>query len=146
MERILVSMESGRGAWEALSRTVSLARRIQAKVYALVVLPPAKGAPPGAAPPGLGKDFKERLELLIGAAKAQGVDITYYVAEGVYESQVISFAKQQRITLLVAEQPDGEGRGPDREPPAIQKIRHLIDCPVELVSPRSIHEPKPEES
>jgi hypothetical protein len=68
MERILVSMNAHRGGWEAWSRVISLAKRIDAKVYALLVFPPA--APTAGS--SSGKDassVRQRLELQIELAK-----------------------------------------------------------------------------
>jgi len=136
MERLLVSMETRQGAWEAWSRAVSLARRIKATVYALLVVPPQSDLAFGPADQELAKAVRKRLDLLVEAAKADGVNVALFVTEGRYEAEVIRFAREHRITLLVAEQAGTDPRGTGRDASAIQKIRHLINCPVELVSPR----------
>jgi len=139
MERLLVSMDARHGAWEAWSRAVSLARRINASVYALYVLPPQQGGGTAPGTSDLSMAVRKRLDLLVEAAKADGVDATLYVTEGQYEAEVVRFAQEHRITLLVAENPDAEPRGFGRDVPDIRKIRHLIQCQVELVSPRRNH-------
>ncbi|MDY0040894.1 MAG: universal stress protein [Desulforhabdus sp.] len=135
MERILVSMSSRQGAWEAWSRAISLAKRIDAKVYALLVQPPHA--------PGRGgrreheeAGVQKRLELLIELAKSEGIPIDYFISDGKFEDEVVQFADLNKITLLVAEFPDGDHRHPAREEVAIHKIRHRVRCRVELVSPR----------
>ena len=55
---------------------------------------------------------------------------------------MIRFAREHRITLLVAEQGEADPRGTGREASAIRKIRHLINCPVEIVTPRRNLDPK----
>jgi K+-sensing histidine kinase KdpD len=132
MERILVSMNCLNGSWGALSRAVSLARRIDAKLYALLVLPPHDKGEEN--PPSCGT--RERLELLIEVAKSEGSRIDYFISEGDYEEEVIRFVQQNRITLVIAESPDGDDPHSERDLAKIRKIQHRIACRVELVSPR----------
>jgi K+-sensing histidine kinase KdpD len=140
MERILVSMETRQGAWEAWSRAISLAKRIDAKVYALLVMPPDPKRSGGHECANAEANVRRRLELLIELAKSDGIHVDYFVSEGNYEEEVIRFIEHNRISLLVAEPPDGDGRHSDRESSAIQKIRHRIKCRMEMVIPRRIHE------
>lgn len=135
MERILVGMSSCRGSWEAWSRAISLAKRIDAKVYALLVAPGAMQAPGEIAARG-SPTVRQRLELQIELAKAEGIRIEYFISEGRYEDEVIRFIHHNQITLLIVEYPDGECRNPDRGLSAIRGIMHRITCRVELVSPR----------
>ena len=133
MERILVSMKAHRGAWEAWSRAISLARRIDAKVYALLVLPSTMPTASELREPA---SVRNRLELLIELAKSEGIRIEYFISEGNYEDEVIEFVGHNKITLLVAESAGKESGHTDRVIPAIRKILHRIQCRVELVSPR----------
>ena len=82
MDRLLVSMDARHGAWEAWSRAVSLARRIKATVYALVVDQPPAANAAQAADQELADVVRKRLNLLMEAAKADGVDINLYVTHG----------------------------------------------------------------
>ncbi len=135
MERILVSMNCRSSSWGAWSRAISLARRIDAKLYALLVLPPsAKGV--GIEEHNAAGRIRERLELLIEAAKSEGARIDYFISEGNYEEEVIRFVEQNRITLVVADSPDEENPHPERDLAQIRKIQHRVACRVELVSPR----------
>ncbi len=137
MERILVSMNCRNGSWGALSRAISLAGRIDAKLYALLVLPScAKGA--GAWEHKAACGIRERLELLIEIAKSEGSRIDYFISEGNYEEEVIRFVQQNRVTLVIAEYPDEESPHLEREMAQIRKIQHRITCRVELVSPRKM--------
>ena len=135
MERILVSMSVRNGAWEAWSRAISLAKRIDARVYALLVLSPSSS-------PGGGLHEKEpasvrrRLELLIELAKSEGARIDYFISEGEYEEEVIQFVDHNKITLFVAEAMEGENRNTDRGASHVRKILHRVRCRVELVSSR----------
>jgi K+-sensing histidine kinase KdpD len=135
MEWILVSTHCRNGPWGALSRAISLARRIDAKLYALLVLPPrAEDSDIEDHNPLCGT--RERLELFIEIAKSEGSQIDYFISEGNYEEEVIRFVQQNRITLVIAEAPDKDSPHSERDLAQIRKIQHRIACRVELVSPR----------
>ena len=135
MERVLVSMSAHRGGWEAWSRVISLAKRIDAKVYALLVFPPAAAAT-GVSATRDPSSVRQRLELQIEIAKDEGIPVEYFISEGDYEEEVVRFIEHNKITLLVAESTEGEHRPSDRGPLSIRKILHRIKCKVELVSPK----------
>ena len=145
MERILVSMEARQGAWEAWSRAIWLAKRIDAKVYALLVLPPS--CADGGGDPGecLASPVRKRLELAIEVAKSENVPIDYFVSEGNYEEEVVRFVDQNRITLLIIEPPQRETRHPDRGPAPIRSLGHRTNCRVEVVSLRKDQPIRPKE-
>jgi hypothetical protein len=130
MERVLVSMNARQGAWEALSRAISLARRIDAKIYALLVL--SSPAAVGGAMDQNAFGVRERLELLIEAAKSENIHIDYFISEGKYEEEVIRFIDQNKITLLIVESPAGD----HREPHSIDSLRHRTTCRMEVISLR----------
>ena len=139
MERILVSMGYRHEAWEAWSRAVALAGRINAGVYALLVLPPPGGVSDGGSVAGASESLRKRLELLIESAEMDGVHVQYFITEGSYEEEVIRFIEHNRITLFVTETPEGESRLSERDSLSLQKIRHRIKCRVERVIPRKKH-------
>lgn len=129
MERILIGTSPRHGAFAALPRAISLAKRIKATVYVLFVSP--DGSPPA------GDENYGRLRLMVQQARQDGVGIEYFVTEGGYEEEVIRFARDRKITLLVSESADGEGRAAERDSQqSLQRILHGVSCRVELVSPR----------
>jgi nucleotide-binding universal stress UspA family protein len=130
MERVLVSMNTRHGAWEAFSRAISLARRMDAKIYALLVLPSHAAA--GGVMDKNASAVKERLELLIEAAKSENIPIDYFISEGKYEEEVIRFINQNKITLLVVESPESDSR----ELHLIESFRHRTTCRMEVISLR----------
>ncbi len=76
MERILVSMNSQCGAWGAWSRAISLARRIDARLYALLLVPPSVKTAGAAEENSTAGVVRKRLELLIELAKSEGVRVS----------------------------------------------------------------------
>jgi nucleotide-binding universal stress UspA family protein len=133
MERILVGTSSRHGGFPALTRAISLAKRIEAKVHVLFVTPAPDGDAPNrpAAP-----DDSRRLRLMVQQAQAEGVGIECFMAEGNYEEEVVRFARDRKITLLVSESAEGEGRSSEQDILSLKRILHGISCRVELVSPR----------
>ena len=140
MERILVSMSPRHATWGALSRAVSLAKRIDARVYALLVLQSSTGAIGGDGGTYSESEVRQRLEFLIGLAKSDGISIDYFISEGNYEEEVIRFTEENKITLMVAEHPIRDPRNPDHDSTSFKKILHRIRCRVEVVSPRKLQQ------
>jgi K+-sensing histidine kinase KdpD len=130
MEHILVCMDNGRGAWEALSHALLLGKRIHATIYVLRVQNQPETL--DEAEIRLENSLRERLDRQIEAAKAEGVRIEHFEAWGVLEEEVLRFAASHHVSLLVAEIGQAE---------TLQKIRHRIACRVELVSPRLKRKP-----
>lgn len=135
MERILVPMTQRRGAFEALARALSLARRIPARVFVLFVVEGDQPERP-VVPPLDETEDRRRARLMLERAQADGVAVDSFVAEGAFEEEVIRFAKENRITLLVAENAGAEQRVAERESQSLREIRHRISCRVEVVTPR----------
>ncbi|WP_051284187.1 universal stress protein [Desulforegula conservatrix] len=139
MERILVSMGAGHGAWDAWNRAILLARRIgtDARVYALMIMPSGHGG--NSLHDGEISIVRERFELQIELAKSEGIHVEYFITEGDYEEEVIRFAKSNRITLLVIESTEGSGRNNAKGGMnSLRRIIHRILCRVDLVTPLKI--------
>ncbi|MFH0782847.1 MAG: universal stress protein [Pseudomonadota bacterium] len=143
MEKILVAVDGKRGVWEALSHACSLAKRIAVKLNILLVVGP-----------GIEKmshnererekQIKVKLELLIEAAKAQGIQINYFITEGIYEDEVIHFVNHNKISLLVYDANDGDTRAANSDLVFLRSLRHRIACRVEVVSAKKIKNKKGE--
>ncbi len=135
MEQILVGMDGRHGAWEALSRACALTRRMNAHLHVLLVQ-----SPPGdAVLPGVLRqdaDLRKHLQLRIESAKAQGVPVDYYIAQGRYEDEIVRFVNDYRITLLVYELRQGGLESAKKGSRPLQAIRRRIACKVEIVVPR----------
>jgi transposase len=82
-------------------------------------------------------EIRKKLELLLEAAKAEGISVNYYVTEGTYDDEVISFINNNKITLLVYETLDGDIRPANRECAAsLRTLRHRVACTIEVVAPK----------
>jgi len=133
MEKILVAIDSRRTSWEAVYHACSLAKRIHVQLNVLMVLPTG---------PQQGFDIeaesgkRRRIELLVESAKAEGVTVNFFIAEGSYEDEVISFINRNNITMLVLQQDDGSGPNTSRELTTLRSLQHRITCKMEIVAPR----------
>ena len=125
MERILVAVDQSHPQHEAMTHACSLAKRIQARLYVLfvhkkscVVTNPAR----------------QRLELLVGYARTEGIHVEYTILEGEYEKLIISFIQNNGITLFIHELEHTDIVSFEHTFSVLQSVRHRISCRVEIVN------------
>jgi nucleotide-binding universal stress UspA family protein len=136
MKKILVAIDGGNAAWEALSHACSLAKRIDVQLNVLLVNPPDRKYLPRSEIE-VKNEIRKKLGLLIEAAKAEGIKVNYYISEGNYEDEVISFINNNKITLLVYETLEGDMRPAIKESTAaLRSLRHRVACTIEVVAPK----------
>lgn len=129
MERILVGIDERHPQLEALAHGCSLAKRIQARLYVLFVRKKQLSA--------AAHSMRQRLELLVGVARADGIQVEYLIAEGGYEEAIISFVHNHGITLLIHEATHADARALGHSASVLQAIRHRVACRVEIVTPQN---------
>jgi nucleotide-binding universal stress UspA family protein len=136
MKKILVAIDGGNAAWGGLSHACSLAKRIDVQLNVLLVNPPDRRHPSRRGME-VKDEIRTKLELLIEAAQAEGTRINYYVTEGIYDDEVISFINNNKITLLVYETLEGDTRTANKESAAtLRTLRHRVACTIEVVAPK----------
>lgn len=139
MERILVSIGTEYNSWEAWNRAILLAKRLgpETKLFALLVLPDVDGF--NAVSDKDARMIRERFKLQVELAKSENenIHIDCFITEGSFEEEVIRFAQNNRITLLVLESAEGCKRHNSAKGnlPSLRTIIHKIPCRVELVTP-----------
>lgn len=138
MERILVTVTKGSTEeLGALARGISLARRIGGRLYVLGLKRP--GIPGSESPACLvpaADEVAERMQMLIEGARADGVFVDTYVAEGCDEERILEFCREHRVTLWVVGVPGRHRREHQQAVMRVHKIRHRLGCPVEMVYPK----------
>ena len=132
MEKLLVAIDSRYGAWEALSHACSLAKRIDATLNILLVVP-LRRRNFSSQSKEVEEAIRKRLGLLIEAAKAEDVKINYFTTEGEYAQEVIDFVNNNKISLLIHEADDTKIRSAKREQVFLSSLRHRVSCTVEIV-------------
>ena len=148
MEHILVSMdirqaadisfplfqqERMEGFLGAVYRAIHLAERIHATVHILLVLT--------SKPPALAVDkaddmkrlARKHLDLMIEKARSIGITVYYYMTIGDFETEIIRFVAEHKITMLILGLPNsGAGTAAEFQR-TLCNIRQNIRCTIELV-------------
>jgi nucleotide-binding universal stress UspA family protein len=132
MERILVGIDSRETDLAPGIHAVNLAKRIQAKVFFLLI------TQPGSQKPEAGEGgLVSRLERLIGHARSEGLPVEYFVSEGPFESETIRFIQENSVNLLVVGHPrDGGEASQKKFQRTLENIRLRVDCHIEVVNQR----------
>ena len=110
MERILVVMKPAQTNRLAGIHALNLARRIRAKVFFLLIFPSSSGRSESTVGAEGEAALKKGVEGLIDEARSDGIAVDYYTAYGDYESELVSFVQDKKVTLLVVESEPGGGR------------------------------------
>jgi nucleotide-binding universal stress UspA family protein len=138
MKKILVAIDGKHAAWGALSHACSLAKRIDIQLNVLLVNPPDR-TPLSGTEIEATDEIRKKLELLIEAAKREGIMVNYYITEGAYDDEVIGFINNHKIKLLVYETLEGDTRSVSKESAAsLRTLRHRVACTIEVVVPKKI--------
>ena len=125
MERILVAVDQLHPQQEAISHGCSLAKRIQARLYVLFVHKKSCV---------IKNQARQRLELLVGYARTEGIHVEYTILEGGYEESIISFIQNNGITLFIHELEHTDMHAFERNFSVLKSVRHRISCRVEIVN------------
>lgn len=136
MEKILVAMDPARPHVSAGVHALNLVKRINAKVFFLLVFPsPSKSVK--TAEKKKEAAVKKSAQALIEEARSDGVTVDYYLTYGDYESELVSFVQEKKITLLIVECPAGQGDSPEASKDLLDKLRHRINCRIEVVNKKT---------
>ncbi len=134
MEKILVAIDNRHRAWEALSHACSLVKRIDAELYVLLVLSPEHK---DRALADIETEIKKRLELVIEKAKSENIIINFYLVEGNYEQEIMTFIEHNKITLLTHEANEKDKDARIRDTRFLRCLRSQLSCAVEIVVPKT---------
>jgi nucleotide-binding universal stress UspA family protein len=143
MEKILVGLDPGKTSLWAAVHALNLAKRIQARLYFLLVIDPeaAKGSDESLIRQ-IEASMRASLESLIEDGISEGIPVDYYITYGQYDNELIKFVKENRITMLVVGSPTPQdGRLEDFDD-LLEKIRHRIDCRIEVVHEKTTKKTK----
>lgn len=134
MERILVGVDSRDSDLAPGIHAFNLAKRIQAKVFFLLITGPGhESLDRRSREPGLARQLEE----LIDQARSEGLPVEYFVSEGPLESETIRFIQQNAISLLVVGQPRDGGEAAQKQfRKTLDNIRLRVDCHIEVVHQR----------
>ncbi|MBU4261298.1 MAG: universal stress protein [Proteobacteria bacterium] len=136
MNRILVAVETGHPSVSATVYALNLAQRIQAQISFLLIdhLGDEIDATEGEA----NDEFtvqKQLLSLISDSNRRDGVKVNFYVGNGSYETELINFVQQNKISLLIVGFPaPGQQEGAGRFLERLMNIKQKINCRIMIVS------------
>ena len=78
-------------------------------------------------------NVRERLGQFVEKAQNEKIAVDYYISEGDYENELIRFIQEKRITLLVLGAPSGQGAATARFSAFLERVRHRVNCRIEVV-------------
>ena len=133
MEKILVGLHPGKTSLWAAVHALNLSKRINARIYFLLVIDPAAKGLDESLVRQVETSMKSNLESLIEEGISDGIPVDYYITYGQYDNELVKFVKENKITMLVLGAPaPQDGRFEEFED-LLEKIRHRIDCRMEVV-------------
>ncbi len=138
MEKILVAMDLQRTSFCAAIHALNLAKRINAKVFFLLVLSPGMQRENEAPEEQIEISVKKRLESFIEEGRADGIAVEYYLVHGNYEREIIGFIRENRISLWVVGSPAEQGCSAETFNSFLEKMRHRINCRIEVVNEKQV--------
>jgi len=133
MEKILVGLDPGKTSFCAAVYALNLAKRIQARLYFLLVIDPTAKGSDESLMRQIEASMRASLESLIEDGISEGIPVDHYITYGQYDNELIKFVKENRITMLVVGSPTPRDGYFEDFDDLLQKIRHRIDCRIEVV-------------
>jgi nucleotide-binding universal stress UspA family protein len=134
MEKILVGMNPVSASFWAGLHALNLAKRIDARICFLRVVNSRSSEDRShRADQDTLSDVTKRLDHFVEKARAEGIPVDCYVSEGDYESELVRFVQEKGITMLILGAPEGHGLPPARFSAFLDRIRHRVDCRIEVL-------------
>ncbi|WP_028315650.1 universal stress protein [Desulfatibacillum aliphaticivorans] len=138
MKKVLVGMDSRTENFWPFIYAVNLAKRVQMKLYVLLVMSPQKSSSESEKGPKGGSSFRKRLETLISDGRSMGISIEYYIANGSFKEELMGLIQDQKISLLVLGAPPAGTRGDlEKMDSLLEEIKFRTSCRIEVVHPRN---------
>jgi len=136
MNRILVAVETGHPSVSAAVYALNLAQRIQAQISFLLIDHPGDEIDASEGEPN--DEFtlqKQLLSLISDSSRGDGVKVNFYVGNEPYESELVNFVQQNKISLLIVgfpapSQQERAGRFLER----LMNIKQKINCRIMIAS------------
>ncbi|MCJ7539483.1 MAG: universal stress protein [Desulfobacterales bacterium] len=143
MKKILVGLDPGKTSLWAALHALNLAKRIQARLYFLLIIDPAAKGSDESLMRQIEASMRESLESLIQEGLSEGIPVNYYITYGQYDNEIVKFVKENRITMLVVGSPSDHRHALSEDfNNLLERIRHRIDCRIEVVHEKTVKKSK----
>lgn len=146
MEKILVAMDPKKTNLYACIHALNLAKRIKAKVLFLLVFSISAKEVEKNLEEEIPISVKRRIDSFIEEGRSDGIVVDYYLVYGDFENEIVSFIQENRITLLVVEFPAEREHLAEDFNFLLEKIRHRINCRIEVVHEKLLTTERKEDS
>ena len=146
MEKILVAIDPAKTKYHACTHALNLAKRIKAKVLFLLVFSMPASEMKHFLKEEIAAPVKRRLDSFIEEGRSDGIEVDYYLVYGDFENEIVSFIQENRITLLVVESPPDGGKLTEEFNFFLERIRHRINCRIEVVHEKPVIMERKEDS
>ena len=138
MERILVGLDTAEGSLWSGIHALNLAKRIDAKVSFLLVIDPDIDKHKKALQDQRKAHMSKSLGALIEQGRDEGISVDYFVTYGKFDVEIVKFIKENRITMLVVGLPADQKGSSGHFSELLEKVRHRIDCRIEVVHEKNL--------
>jgi nucleotide-binding universal stress UspA family protein len=138
MEKILVGLYPGKTSLWAAVHALNLSKRINARLFFLLVIDPEIKGSDQSLMRQVEASVRSSLESLIEEGISDGISVDYYITYGQYDNELVKFVKENKITMLVVGSPTPRDERFDDFEDLLEKIRHRIDCRVEVVHEKTV--------
>ena len=138
MEKILVGLYPGKTSLWAAVHALNLSKRINARLYFLLVIDNAAKGSDESLMRHIEASMKSSLESMIEEGLSEGIPVDYYITYGQYDNELVKFVKENKITMLVVGSPTSQDRRSEDFDDLLEKIRHRIDCRIEIVHEKTV--------
>ena len=134
MENILAAMDPTQTHLFAGIHALNLAERISARISFLLIFPSAAHPSNQPTRPNNTPGIARRIGALIQEARSDGITAEYHTACGNYETELVRFVQENRVTLLVVESAAGAHDPAGLDKQALDRLRHRLNCRIEVVN------------
>lgn len=142
MEKILVGLYPGKTSLWAAVHALNLSTRIKSRLFFLLVIDPSEKGKDERVMCPMAASMKSSLDSLVEEGISDGIPVDYYITYGQYDNELVKFVKENRISILVIGFPPcQQGRFKDFDN-LLEKIRHRIDCRIEVVHEKTVKKRK----
>jgi nucleotide-binding universal stress UspA family protein len=138
MEKILVGLYPGKTSLWAAVHALNLSKRINARLFFLLVIDPEIKGSDQSLMRQVEASVRSSLESLIEEGISDGIPVDYYITYGQYDNELVKFVKENKITMLVVGSPTPQEVRIDDFEDLLEKIRHRIDCRIEVVHEKGV--------
>ena len=139
MDNVLIAIDSSESSFWLAYYAMGLTRRVRARVSVLMVVDDEARERSTGDDEWIGLPEK-RLESLLAEEHSDRAHVSYYVAHGPFEQEVLRFINENGTTKLFMNQPSArDAKSTNRFMEMLERISRQTNCHIEVVQKVSGH-------